>query len=302
MPRRLPPLNALRAFEAAARHLSFTKAAAELHVTPAAIGQQVRLLEEHVGRPLFRRLHRALILTEAGQASLPGLRESFDRIAETFERLDRVGNEGVLTVSVAPSFAAKWLVPRLDRFQSLCPEIDVHISASMDVVDFVRDEVDGAIRYGRGRYDGLFVERVLGETVVPVCSPQLLASEHPIKAPGDLRHHTLLHDGSPDNDPSCPDWRMWLRASGVMDVDASRGLRFNQSSLVIEAAVSGRGVALAKRTLASADLKEGRLVCPFERTLPVAFAYFFVCPLHKKDQRKIRLFRDWLRAEAGADA
>ncbi|MFO0995954.1 MAG: transcriptional regulator GcvA [Alphaproteobacteria bacterium] len=301
MNRRLPPLNALRAFEAAARHLSFTKAAAELHVTPAAIGQQVRVLEDHVGRPLFRRLHRALILTEAGQASLPGLREGFDRIAETFERLDRVGNEGVLTVSVAPSFAAKWLVPRLDRFQSRHPDIDVHISASMDVVDFVRDEVDGAIRYGRGRYDGLFVERVLGETVVPVCSPQLLASAHPIKAPGDLRHHTLLHDSSPDNDPSCPDWRMWLRASGVRDVDASRGLRFNQSSLVIEAAVSGRGIALAKRTLASQDLRDGRLVCPFDHTMPVAFAHFFVCPPHKKELRKVRLFREWLSEEAGTE-
>ncbi len=298
--RRLPPMNALRAFEAAARHLSFTKAAAELNVTAAAVGQQVKLLEDRLARPLFHRLHRALALTEAGQAVLPGLRDGFDRLAAALEAIDQAVEGGVLTVSVAPSFASKWLVPRLDRFQARRPEIDVHLSASMAVVDFSDGALDAAIRYGSGRYEGLFVERVIGENVVPVCSPQLLEGPNPIRAPGDLRHHALLHDASPDNDPSCPDWRMWLRASGVGDIDAQRGPRFNQSSMVIEAAVSGRGVGLAKRTLAQDDIQSGRLVCPFEGIQPLAFAYWFVCPRHKAELRRVRLFRDWLRAEAAS--
>ena len=299
MARPLPPLNALRAFEAAARHLSFTKAAAELHVTPAAIGQQVKLLEDHLGVALFRRLHRALMLTEAGQMCLPGVRDGFDRLTEAMARLSQLEDAGVLTVSVAPSFASKWLVPRLDTFQAAHPEIDVHIAASMQVVDFSSGEVDLAIRYGGGRYEGLSVERVMTETVLPVCSPQLLKGEHAITTPESLRHHTLIHDMSPDNDPSCPDWRMWLRASGVADVDWNRGLRFNQSSLVIEAAVSGRGVALAKSALAEADLKAGRLVRPFDRDLPIEFAYYLVCPPHKAELRKVRVFRDWLMGAAG---
>lgn len=299
MARPLPPLNALRAFEAAARHLSFTKAAAELHVTPAAIGQQVKLLEDHLGVVLFRRLHRALMLTEAGQTCLPGVRDGFDRLTEAMSRLSHLEDAGVLTVSVAPSFASKWLVPRLDTFQAAHPEIDVHIAASMQVVDFSSGEVDLAIRYGGGRYEGLSVERVMTETVLPVCSPQLLKGKHALTNPESLHHHTLLHDMSPDNDPSCPDWRMWLRASGVTDVDWNRGLRFNQSSLVIEAAVSGRGVALAKSALAEADLKAGRLVRPFARNLPIEFAYYLVCPPHKAELRKVRVFRDWLMGAAG---
>lgn len=299
MTRLLPPLNALRAFEAAARHLSFTKAAAELHVTPAAIGQQVKLLEDHLGVVLFRRLHRALMLTEAGQTCLPGVRDGFDRLSEAMGRLSRLDDSGALTVSVAPSFASKWLVPRLDSFQAAHPEIDVHIAASMQVIDFASGEVDLAIRYGGGRYEGLSVERVMTETVFPVCSPQLLKGKHALTSPARLRHHTLIHDMSPDNDPSCPDWRMWLRASGVGEVDWNRGLRFNQSSLVIEAAVSGRGVALAKSALAEADLKAGRLVRPFDRVLPIEFAYYLVCPPHKAELRKVRVFRDWLMGAAG---
>jgi LysR family transcriptional regulator, glycine cleavage system transcriptional activator len=301
MSRRLPPLNALRAFESAARHMSFTRAAEELNVTAAAVGQQVRLLEDRVDRKLFQRLHRGLVLTEAGQALLPGVRDGFDRLAESVDRLGKLDEGGVLTVSVAPSFAAKWLVPRIDRFQAAHPDIDVHLSASMQVIDFGDEALDAAIRYGAGRYGGLFVERVIGETVVPVCSPKLVRGPHAIRKPSDLRHHALLHDASPDNDPSCPDWRMWLRASGVADVDAARGPRFNQSSLVIEAAVSGRGVGLAKRTLASDDIKAGRLVSPFEGVQPLAFAYWFVCPPQKAELRKVRLFRDWLREEAARD-
>ncbi len=300
MARRLPPLNALRAFEAAARHLSLSKAAEELSVTPAAISHQIRTLEDHLGVALFRRDGRALLLTDAGQACLPGIREGFDRLASAIDEIDSLGMAGVLTVSVAPSFAAKWLLPRLDRFQVKHPEIDVRVSASMQLTDFSRDDVDMAIRYGGGRYPDLVVERLLEESVFPVCSPGLLKDKGALENPEGLRHHTLLHDDSPDNDESCPTWEMWLKAAGVTGLDASRGPRFNQSSLVIEAAMLGRGVALAKATLATADLAEGRLVKPFEVSAPVHFAYYVVCPKAKLNLPKVALFRDWLRLEVSA--
>jgi LysR family glycine cleavage system transcriptional activator len=300
MGRRLPPLNALRAFEAAARHLSLSRAADELSVTPAAVSHQIRTLEDHLGVALFRRDGRSLLLTDAGQACLPGIREGFERLSSAIDEIDSLGMAGVLTVSVAPSFAAKWLVPRLDRFQAKHPEIDVRVSASMQVTDFSRDDVDLAIRYGAGRYPDLVVEKLLEESVFPVCSPGLLKEKGLIDTPEALRNHTLLHDDSPDNDESCPTWAMWLKAAGV-EVDASRGPRFNQSSLVIEAAVLGKGVALAKATLAAADLAEGKLVKPFPVNAPVGFAYYVVCPKAKLNLPKVALFRDWVRAEAAAE-
>jgi LysR family glycine cleavage system transcriptional activator len=302
MARRLPPLNALRAFEAAARHLSLSKAAEELSVTPAAVSHQIRTLEDHLGVPLFRRDGRSLLLTDAGQACLPGIREGFERLASAIDEIDSLGMQGVLTVSVAPSFAAKWLVPRLDRFQAQHPEIDVRVSASMQLTDFSRDDVDMAIRYGSGRYPDLVVERLLTESVFPVCSPDLMKGKTALKSPEALAQHVLLHDDSPDNDESCPTWAMWLKAAGVDGVDASRGPRFNQSSLVIEAAMLGKGVALAKATLATADLKAGRLVKPFEGSAPVDFAYYMVCPKAKLNLPKVAVFRDWLRAEAVGEA
>ncbi|MEL7027885.1 MAG: transcriptional regulator GcvA [Pseudomonadota bacterium] len=301
--RRLPPLNALRAFEAAARHLSFTKAAEELNVTPGAISQQVKALEDFVGAPVFRRHKRALLLTDEAQASLPVLREAFDKLAEAAGALAQSDQGGRLAVSVAPSFAAKWLVPRIDDFHERHPDIEVWISADMDVVDFAKDEVDMAIRYGGGQYPHLRVERLLSEKVIPVCSPSLLIGDHPLKTPEDLRQHTLLHDGSPDNDESCPTWPMWLKAAGVDGVDASRGPRFNQSSLVIEAAVAGKGVALAKSQLAVADLEAARLAIPFDMSVPIHFAYYLVCPEAKAKLPQVATFMDWLRqCAAGADA
>ena len=300
MGRRLPPLNALRAFEAAARHLSLSRAADELSVTPAAVSHQIRTLEDHLGVALFRRDGRSLLLTDAGQACLPGIREGFERLSSAIDEIDSLGMAGVLTVSVAPSFAAKWLVPRLDRFQAKHPEIDVRVSASMAVTDFSRDDVDLAIRYGAGRYPDLVVQKLLEESVFPVCSPGLLKEKGPIDTPAALRNHTLLHDDSPDNDESCPTWAMWLKAAGV-EVDSSRGPRFNQSSLVIEAAVLGKGVALAKATLAATDLAEGRLVKPFPVNAPVGFAYYVVCPKAKLNLPKVALFRDWVRDEAAID-
>lgn len=299
--RRLPPLNALRAFEASARHLSFTRAADELAVTPAAVSHQVKALEDLLGVTLFRRTKRALLLTDEAQAVLPGIRDGFERLLSAVEQLGAVGKTGVLTVSLAPSFAVKWLLPRLDRFQAAHPEIDVRVAASMELVDFGVGDVDLAIRYGAGSYSDLVVERLVGDTVYPVCSPALLKGPHALTSPDRLRHHVLLHDDSPDGDETCPTWPMWLKAAGVAGIDAARGPRFNQSSLVLEAAILGRGVALAKSTLADADVAAGRLVRPFDVSVPVNFAYYVVYPDTKAVLPKVRLFHDWLRQEAASD-
>src|SRR5690348_10422810 len=198
MSRRLPPLNSLRAFEAVARHLSISKAAEELSVTPAAVSHQIKTLEDHLGVALFRRDKRNLMLSDAGQACLPGIREGFERLAAAVGEIDSLGLAGILTVSVAPSFAAKWLLPRLDSFQAKHPDIDVRVSASMQLVDFSRDDVDMAIRYGSGRYPELIVEKLMTEAVFPVCSPKLMKGKDAPNSPDALRSHTLLHDDSPD--------------------------------------------------------------------------------------------------------
>ena len=297
----LPPLNALKVFESAARHLSFTKAAEELHVTPGAVSQQIKALEDYIGGRLFRRTKRALLLTDAAQASLPILREAFDKLEEASRILTARGDSKRLTVSVAPSLAAKWLVPRLDRFHERYPEIEVWISADMDVVDFAVDDVDLAIRYGAGRYPGLESELLMEESILPVCSPRLLQGDHPLRAPDDLKHHPLLHDGSPDQeDFGSTNWAMWLKAAGVDDVDAKRGAKFNQSSLVIEAAVAGKGVALAKSTIALADLEAGRLVAPFDLTTPSNFSYYVVHPSSKSRVQAVKAFKKWVNEEAAA--
>jgi LysR family transcriptional regulator, glycine cleavage system transcriptional activator len=298
---RLPPLNALRAFVVAAKHLSFTKAANDLFVTPAAVSQQVKQLEDHLGVALFRRTNRALLLTDEGQACLPGLVDAFNLLGTALDQIAHISNAGALTVSVAPSFAAKWLVPRLDSFRALYPDVDVRVSATMSVVDFETEDVDCAIRYGPGNYGALVSQKLMTEKVVPVCSPGLLKGKGALKKPADLKDYALLHDDSPDQDPSCPDWRMWLKAGGVDGIDASRGLRFNQSSLVLEAAISGRGVALAKAQLAADDLQAGRLVQPFDVITPLDFAYYFVCPQSKIALRKVEQFRTWLCEQAHAD-
>ena len=297
--RRLPPLNALRAFEAAARHLNFSRAADELAVTPGAVSQQIQNLEDYVGASLFKRTPKGLLLTDAAQTALPALREAFDRLAEAASLLTAAVDGRRLTVSVAPSFAAKWLVPRLGKFEAAHPQVDVWLSADMEVVDFALGEIDLAIRYGAGRYPGLEVVKLMSETVIPVASPELLEI-NPINEPADLANHILLHDGSPDADESCPDWAMWLAARGVRGVDGARGPRFNQSSLVIEAAVNGRGVALAKQTLAQADLDAGRLVNPFQDATVVDFAYYIVHPKAKGRLSQVKAFVAWLLAEAEA--
>mgnify|MGYP003700689721 FL=1 len=297
MARKLPPLNALRAFEAAARQLSFTKAAAELNVTQAAISHQVKTLEEHLGLPLFRRLNRRLVLTEAGQLYLPVLREAFDAMAAGTARLGQEREGGALNISVLPSFAAKWLLPRLSRFRDRYPDIDVMVSANDRLIDFADGTYEMGIRYGLGDYPGLRCDLLLPDEVFPVCSPKLTEGPHPLRSPTDLRHHTLLHDEVSRHDES-PDWRNWLKAAGIDDIDAQRGPGFSDSSMVIEAAAAGQGVALGHRWLAAADLESGRIVMPFGPVLPSKFAYYLVSPLAVADHRRLSLFRDWLLEEA----
>lgn len=299
MARRLPPLNAIRAFEAAARHLSFTKAAEELFVTQAAVSHQIKALEAALGLQLFRRFNRRLMLTDAGQAYLPPLREALDGIAAATERLRAAEQTGSLKVSVLPSFAAKWLLPRLSRFRDRHPEIDVLVSASNALVDFAREEADIAIRYGFGRYPGLEVEFLMGDRIFPVCSPKLLETGPPLRGPANLRHHTLLHDADALATES-ESWRVWLEAAGVSGVDPSRGPGFSDSSMLLQAAVDGQGVALGRSALAALDLEAGRLVQPFGPSIPSNLSYFIVTPRGAGERPKVRLFHDWLLEEAAA--
>jgi LysR family transcriptional regulator, glycine cleavage system transcriptional activator len=296
----LPPLSALRAFEAAARLMSFSKAADELNVTPAAISHQIHALEQDLGVSLFRRLNRSIELTASARVLLPGLSEAFAGIHASVRRLRAHNDTGTLTVTASPSFAAKWLVLRLHRFQERCPEVDVRISASDEIVDLIKGDFDVAIRYGSGRYPGLDVELLLKNEVFPACSPQLLASGPPLRTPDDLRHHALIHDQAVERDPLVPTWPMWLRAAGVQGVPAASGLSFSAGHLALDAAIAGRGVVLAYSTIAAADLAAGRLVRLFSLALPDLFAYYLVTAPGALDRPKIKAFRNWLRQEADA--
>jgi len=296
MARRLPSLNALRAFEAAARHESFTAAAAELNVTQGAVSHQVKALETALGVKLFARERQRLALGEAGRAYLEIVRDAFDRLALGTERLLQRQRAGALTLTTSPNFAAKWLVHRLGRFAEAHPEIDLRVSASLHHVDFTRDEIDLAIRHGDGHWPGLDVTRLCAEEVFPVCSPALLAGRNPLRKPPDLARHPLLHVDSQD------EWQRWLAAAGAEGVDTRRGAVFNQASMAIDAAIDGHGVALARSALAAWDLAAGRLVRPFAAALAVPYAYWIVCPRATAKLPKIAAFRDWLLAEAEADA
>ena len=295
MSRRLPPLNALKAFEAAARHLSFTKAAEELHVTQAAISHQVKALEDFLGMPLFRRLNRALLLTDEGQILFPGAGEAFDLIAQTTDRLHRYDHSGLLTVGTMDSLAATWLVPKLGRFRKLHPDIDVRITTADHIVDYIRDGIDMGLRYGQGSWPGMMVDHLMTEEVFPVCSPSLLEDGPPLTTPDDLRHYTLLHDDMRI------DWRMWLLAAGATQVDPDRGPGFQHSNLVYQTAVAGGGVALARSVLVSHELADGRLIKPFDVALPANFAYYVVTPKPNVDKPKVKAFREWVLEEARED-
>lgn len=293
--RRLPPLNAMRAFEAAARHLSFTRAAEELHVTQAAVSHQIKALEEHLGMALFKRQNRNLLLTDAGQSYFPALRDAFDRIDGATNKLKERDTGGVLRVSTFTSFAAKWLVPRLGRFGSQHPDIEIRLAINDSMSDFNTDGIDVAIRYGSGNYKGLTVERLLTEVVFVVCSPALAEGPIPLNAPADLAQHTLLHDDLPE------DWDTWLEAAGLDPKGAAfrskRDLVFNHSEMVLQAAAEGLGVALGRSVLLADDLAAGRLVKPFDLELPVKSAYYFVCQQGAISRPKVKAFRDFMFAE-----
>lgn len=293
---RLPPLTAVRYFEAAARHLSFTKAAEELNVTHSAISHQVKALEEWLGVPLFRRMSRALALTPAGQLYLPPVRDSLDRLAAATRAVRSRDGSGALTVSMMPSFAAKWLVPRLRSFREAWPDIDVRISATEKLVDFNRDvDVDCGIRYARGpAWPGTDAELLIEEDFSPVCSPKLLEGPIPLAKPQDLAQHTLLQD----YDWRVDLWERWLSAAGVTLTTQPRMLSFNSSNLMLQAAIDGLGVALTQGVLSGDDLAAGRLVQPFNIAVTTDSAYFFVCAKGALMRPKVAAFHDWLFAEA----
>jgi LysR family glycine cleavage system transcriptional activator len=297
MANRLPSLNALRAFEAAARHGSLKLAAAELHVTTAAVSQQIKLLEQDLGTALLLRIEGRWVPTAAGAAGLGELRRAFDGVSQGVRRI-REHRRNRLTVSVVPSFAATWLVPRLDRFRRRHPEIDLLIEATTAVADLARGDADVAIRYSAGQLPGLASARLLGDEVCPVCSPRLLEGPHGLRQPADLAHHTLLHSDWTTASGGWPDWRAWLATAGVTGVDADRGPRFNQHSMALQAAIEGHGVALGSTSHVVDDLAAGRLACPFALSLPTPFAYYVVMLPEAMARPEVAALRDWLLAEA----
>lgn len=295
MARWLPSLNAMRAFEAAARHLSFTRAAEELHVSQGAISHHVKTLEEQLDLKLFDRRPGGLALTEAGAAYLPVLRDAFDRLARGTADITQRRSANILTVSVSPNFAARWLVHRLGDFAATHPDIDLRVSAAMEHIDFAMGDLDVAVRHGDGRWPALHVIPLIREEVYPVISPSLLERGPPLNEPNDLRHYTLLHDVSSRG------WSAWLDKAGADKVDAEKGPFFNMTSLALDAAVTGQGVALARRALATQDLLSGRLLRPFDISLTSERGYFVVCPEASADIPKIVRFREWLLAENQRD-
>jgi LysR family glycine cleavage system transcriptional activator len=295
MARRLPPLNALRAFEAAARYESFTRAAEELCVTQGAVSHQVKGLETELGVKLFSRERQRLLITDAGREYATVLRDAFDRIALGTERLLQRQSAGVLTVSTSPDFAAKWLVHRLGYFAELHPEIDLRVSATLHHVDFAREDIDLAVRHGDGNWPGLEATRLCTEELFAVCSPKLLANRARLKKPEDLLKLPLLHL----DDRKV--WARWLEAAGVTNPEPSHGPILNRASMIIDAAVDGQGVALARTTLAAWDLLNGRLVEPFPATIRTTKTYWIVSPKATSGLPKITLFRKWMLAEAAED-
>jgi len=278
--------------------MSFSKAAKELYVTAAAVSHQIHALEQDLGVKLFHRLNRSIQLTASAEVLLPGLSEAFAGIQSSVRRLRAHNDTGTLTVTASPSFAAKWLVLRLHRFQAQCPEVDVRISATDDVVDLSKGDFDIAIRYGAGHYPGLAVELLLKNEVFPACSPQLLAAGPALRTPEDLAAHALIHDQAIERDPLVPTWPMWLKAAGVKTPPAAAGLSFNNIHLALDAAIAGHGVVLAYSTIAAADLAAGRLVRLFSLALPDQFAYYIVTIPGALERPKVRAFRNWLRQEA----
>lgn len=309
MPSHLP-LNALRVFESAARHLSFRQAADELNVTPAAVSQQIKSLEELLGVKLFHRLHRGLALTDAGKAGLEPLQQGFARLQEGMKLLRGADTRSSLNVWMAPSFATRWLLPRLDRFIDSHPEVDLWVNASADLIDsatsrleltedlMLAEGIDVAIRFGKGNYPGCRVAKLMSAEVVPLCSPRLLKQQDkPLSEPADLKHHVLLHDGTPYE--GRPSWDRWFEGVGVDLSDAQRGVHFNSLQLALDAAIDGQGVALGIRQIAADDIEAGRLVVPFDDKVEVDRAYYIISQEASADDASVVAFREWVLAEAG---
>jgi LysR family glycine cleavage system transcriptional activator len=295
MAARLPSLNGLRAFEAAARHLSFTRAAAELNVTQTAISHQIKRLEDELGIRLFVRNNRSLELTPQARDYLPLVRAAFDDLRLATERLVRKDNGKVLTVSTLASLAAKWLLPRLSAFQEAHPGIDVRITTSTSLVDFRKDDVDAGIRYGRGHWPGVRADWLMADELFPVCSPSLLKGGKPLRCPEDLAQHTLLHTSASYDD----DWRLWLTAAGLpVAISKQGGPSFDLIFMTIQAAIDGFGVALGRTSYVQDDIAKGRLVVPFKIALPVDAGFYLVSPEGRTDPPKLRAFRQWLKASA----
>jgi len=291
MSARLPSLNGLRAFEAAARHLSFTQAASELNVTQTAISHQIKRLEHELGVRLFIRQNRALTLTAEASEYLPGVRAAFNDLRLATDRLLRREDDHVLTVSTLASLAAKWLLPRLSAFQEAHPGIDVRITTSATLVDFQRDNVDAAIRYGRGQWQGLRADWLMADEVFPVCSPALLKGGRPLRCPEDLRDHVLLHTSNANSD----DWRLWLTAAGLpADLSRQPGITFDLIFMTIQAAIDGIGVAMGRTSYVQDDITKGRLVVPFKIALPADAGFYLVSPQGRRDTPKLAAFRKWL--------
>jgi LysR family glycine cleavage system transcriptional activator len=294
MTARLPSLNGLRAFEAAARHLSFTNAASELNVTQTAISHQIRRLEQELGIRLFVRQNRALALTPKARDYLPGVRAAFNDLRLATDRLLRKDDDNVLTISTLASLAAKWLLPRLTAFQEAHPGIDVRITTSTGLVDFKGGDVDAAIRYGRGHWPGLRAEWLMADEVFPVCSPALLTGKRPLRRPEDLRDHVLLH-----NTNNSDDWRLWLTASGLpADISKQPGITFDLILMTVQAAIDGIGIAMGRTSYVQDDIAKGRLVVPFEIALPADAGFYLVSPEATADPPKLHAFRNWLTAAA----
>ena len=293
MTARLPSLNGLRAFEAAARHLSFTLAATELNVTQTAISHHIRRLEEELGIRLFIRQNRALALTPEARDYLPGVRAAFNDLRLATDRLLRKDDDKVLTVSTLASLAAKWLLPRLTDFQEQHPGIDVRITTSTSLVDFQRDNVDAAIRYGRGQWPGLRADWLMADELFPVCSPSLLRGDRPLRQPEDLKGYPLLHTSNANSD----DWRLWLTAAGLpADIARQPGITFDMIFMTIQAAIDGIGVAMGRTSYVKDDIAKGRLVVPFKIALPADAGFYLVSPQGRREAPKLAAFRQWMIA------
>ncbi|CDM60800.1 MULTISPECIES: LysR substrate-binding domain-containing protein [Rhizobium] len=295
---RLPPLTSLRTFVATARHLNFVRAAEELHVTSAAVGQQIRLLEDYLGQSLFNRVRGQLQLTPAGLALVPGLTDAFDAVLAAMAQFATSDHEQPIRVSVAPSFASKWLIPRLDALRRAAPGLQVLVDASTQLTNLDAGDADCVIRYGSGAYAGLVVDHLFSEAVLPVCSPEFADAHSLWDGPHAIDGVPLLHEEGPEHDQSCPDWSGWLRAAGLSCHASQGGFRLSQSSLVLDAALAGQGLGLGKIRLAEAEIRSGRLVSPFGVPQPVSSSYFFATTAHTARLMRVDLFREWLLAEA----